>query len=467
MDTQSGSVPAGLYGAFRSNGAPTYYAENHTPWHADILEAGIIFAGCILAVAFLCILPGIQGKSRWFTCIWIVLGVCVGTTILVTNYSAEWETAEILTTTKYKAGTGQDITAKVGIHIGLRGINVTLKGEPVHQLNETINYNEHFSWTWHQGRLGFGPFASQFNQDYRAAQFRGLPLPILWIAEYFTLDGEDIRWGRFYREAGLFAHMCLWLAFAFWILGNVMLFILIRYASYLIVLTGISMCTTNIIKYCIRNPLDLAIPFSAEHILVVHFGAAFWLCLVTGIMCIVCGLVILILDLRLPFATASFFGMDILQDERLLQTEHSSLTNDSFGSGASTSTKDSDLTEIVEVGSNGEVIRKIDVRPAGAPKAGSDVKNLRKENLDDVLCDNGWTDIDTSSESDLDPTDDEWDYPVQNPEKKPASKGLIQRFQKRRRVPSAKPNRRSRISPQSNKSNQIKEVDSELPRWKF
>ena len=31
-------------------------------------------------------------------------------------------------------------------------------GEPEKQLNETINYNEHFSWEWRQGRLGFGPF---------------------------------------------------------------------------------------------------------------------------------------------------------------------------------------------------------------------------------------------------------------------------------------------------------------------
>ena len=52
--------------------------------------------------------------------------------------------------------------------------------------------------------------ASEFNQEYRAAQFRGVPLPILWIAEYFTFDGEGIRWGRLYRESGLYAHMLLW-----------------------------------------------------------------------------------------------------------------------------------------------------------------------------------------------------------------------------------------------------------------
>ena len=63
MDQQSGSVSSGLYDAFRINGAPTYYDEIRSAWHADILESGFIFAGCILAVSLLCVLPGIHGKS--------------------------------------------------------------------------------------------------------------------------------------------------------------------------------------------------------------------------------------------------------------------------------------------------------------------------------------------------------------------------------------------------------------------
>ena len=40
-----------------------------------------------------------------------------------------WEVAEVSTETKYKAGTGEEIHANVGVQIGLRGINVTLKGQ--------------------------------------------------------------------------------------------------------------------------------------------------------------------------------------------------------------------------------------------------------------------------------------------------------------------------------------------------
>ena len=42
-----------------------------------------------------------------------------------------WEVAEVTTATKYKAGTGQEIEANVGVQIGLRGINITLKGQRV------------------------------------------------------------------------------------------------------------------------------------------------------------------------------------------------------------------------------------------------------------------------------------------------------------------------------------------------
>jgi len=46
----------------------------------------------------------------------------------VSQFSDRWETAEVDAYTKYKAGTGADIKAKIGLHIGLKGVNITLKG---------------------------------------------------------------------------------------------------------------------------------------------------------------------------------------------------------------------------------------------------------------------------------------------------------------------------------------------------
>ena len=51
------------------------------------------------------------------------------------------------------------------------------------------------------------------NQKFREWQFRGYPQIITELAEYFTLDAEDIRWQRWYRIAGWYAHIALWFAF--------------------------------------------------------------------------------------------------------------------------------------------------------------------------------------------------------------------------------------------------------------
>lgn len=157
----------------------------------------------------------------------------VGAVILVCSFGYEWYTDEVCVKTQYKGYVSpinrpQDIEAEVGVHIGLRGFNVTLREisyascsgngsleaeeyKPPFE-GETINYNEAFRWNnpWAQGRLGFGQFSGRVARDFREHEARGLPYPILWIAEYFTLDGEQIRWGRKFRLAGWYAHIFLW-----------------------------------------------------------------------------------------------------------------------------------------------------------------------------------------------------------------------------------------------------------------
>ncbi|XP_048744080.1 dual oxidase maturation factor 1-like isoform X2 [Ostrea edulis] len=308
----------GLFDAFRSNGAPTYYESNKTPFMADILESGLIYAFVIVAFSFFIILPGIRGKERIFVLIRVTVTLFIGGVIMLTNFGYEWEVAEAKNVkTKYKAGSAGEITADISVYMGLRGINVTLKAEDGNRgpFNETINYNEHFDWRWEQGRLGFGIFAGRFNQEFRAAQFRGTPLPIIWIAEYFTFDGEGIRWGRHYRQAGWYAHIMMWLALPLWVLTIVLFFILLKYGAYFLMLTGGVMVIANILWASIRNVNELIIPFSAEHKLEFHFGPSFYLNLITGLLCVVLGAVIWILDLRFPEVVTNFFGVDPLQDD--------------------------------------------------------------------------------------------------------------------------------------------------------
>ncbi|XP_070539714.1 dual oxidase maturation factor 1-like [Ptychodera flava] len=297
-----------LFTAFRHGDAPTLYGENRTAVSADILEAGLIFCTCIIATAYLLILPGIRGRKRIYGAVRGLLAIYIGAIILIANFGQEWEVSEIHTKTEYKAATDKDIEAEVGVKIGLRSVNITLKGTPEKQLNEQINYNERFSWapTWDQGRLFYGPWGGQVNQEFRAAQYRGLPYPILWIAEYFTIDGENLRWGRSYRMSGYYAHILLWTAFPTWIIANILLFMVINYAAYCMILTGIWMLLANLMYWILRWGPMLRIPF-ADGVLDFHFGWSFWITFATGIICLVYGSTVLVCNKLWPEKVADFF----------------------------------------------------------------------------------------------------------------------------------------------------------------
>ncbi|KAL3875857.1 hypothetical protein ACJMK2_033768 [Sinanodonta woodiana] len=311
-----------LYSAFRTHGGPTLYPEIKTAWQADILGSGLIYAFCILAVSFIVIIPGIKGKESVFTIARVLTTLFIGAVILLTNFGYTWDTADMSTHTKYKAGISNGIQADVKVFIGLRGINITLKGKPEHQLNETINYNEHFSWEGAQGRFGYGPYASRINQEYRAAQFRGLPQPILWIAEYFVFDEEGVRWGRFYRTAGFYSEILLWLAFALWLLANILFFVNLRYAAYVLGLCGACMVGAILVWSNVRNPFELMIPFTDKDILKFSYGGSFWICMTTGILTIGVAFVVWIVNWKSPLTAAAFFGIDVPWNQRKDKNDH-------------------------------------------------------------------------------------------------------------------------------------------------
>lgn len=65
---------------------------------------------------------------------------------------------------------------------------------------EDISFNERFSW------LG----AHEMGESYQAALYRGMPFPILTVAEYFSLGQEGFAWGGQYRAAGYYGSIFLW-----------------------------------------------------------------------------------------------------------------------------------------------------------------------------------------------------------------------------------------------------------------
>jgi dual oxidase maturation factor 1 len=93
------------------------------------------------------------------------------------------------------------IQARIGVHIGLVHVNITLTG--LSSENSTapdIDFNERFNWNQ----------ANEMGNSYKCALKRGLPYPILTVAEYFSLGEEGFAWGGQYRAAGYYASIWLW-----------------------------------------------------------------------------------------------------------------------------------------------------------------------------------------------------------------------------------------------------------------
>ncbi|XP_033330023.1 dual oxidase maturation factor 1 [Megalopta genalis] len=313
----------------RKNGFPARYSPNETPVIFDITETIIILIFVIISISYLSIIPSYRKRQSIYVCIKVTFSITIGCSLLVNNFGQEWEVSTIRTKTPYKAGSGHEIDAVIGVKIGLRSLNVTLretgKQERPYE-KETINYNERFWWTWDQGKFGFGPQAGLLQRNFRDAQRRGTPIPILLVVEYFVIDGEGIRFGRFYRTAGWYCHILLWTGFATWILAIIFLQSTARYAGYFLWITGGLQILTCIVWCYFHNPTPLVIPFEKECIRL-YFGRHFWMTLSCGMLCILLAAILVYMDLRYPNELSIFLDTDPLNQYDECVVECSSFEN--------------------------------------------------------------------------------------------------------------------------------------------
>ena len=186
-------------------------------------------------------------------------------------YGTSWHVGKGEVTTSYKAFSKQKINANMEISIGLYHMNVTLHAMPKDEHSMDINYNEMFEWAR----------STDMREQYRAALMKGLPYPILTVAEYFSINTEMLDCGFHYRSAGYYAYVTLIAALVSWILMNLMLVNIPRYGGYLMIVTGFLLCWAATI-YCLLMPsLPLLIRFE-DTIISFHFGWCFWMVSITG-----------------------------------------------------------------------------------------------------------------------------------------------------------------------------------------
>ncbi|KAH0955029.1 hypothetical protein HN011_004642 [Eciton burchellii] len=291
---------------------PKIYSEQHTPVTVDVTEITFIGIFIIIAISFAIIIPSYRKKQSINVTIKIGFSLLIGCLLIIENFGQEWEYGCTKSKTPYRAGVGQQIEAEIAVKIGLRSVNITLKAKPEEGTllaKETINYNERFPWTWDQGIFGFGPYAGLLQRTFREGQKKGLPIPILWIAEYFIIDGEGIRFGRFYRTAGWYCHILLWTAFACWLLANIYLQCVVRYTAYLIGIIGGLQLLTCIVWVFIHNPTPLMIPFE-DGTIKMALGLHFWMTFGCGLFCLLLAIMMVYMDLYYSNTLSTFLGID-------------------------------------------------------------------------------------------------------------------------------------------------------------
>lgn len=215
--------------------------------------------------------------------------------------------------TPYKAFSREKLPARIGAHIGLMHVNVTLEALPIGNWTPPdIDYNERFSWNE----------ADDMGNSYREAIRRGLPYPILTVAEYFSLGQEGFAWGGRYRAAGYYASILLWASFASWILMNLLLVSVPRYGAYTMSLNGFLLICTAVGYYLMLPVHPLTIIMEGGR-LEFHLGWCFWLVLIVGVVCFLVGAVISTIDLVWPhtFSTILEVYFDTPYDRHVILEE--------------------------------------------------------------------------------------------------------------------------------------------------
>ncbi|XP_001518653.2 dual oxidase maturation factor 2 [Ornithorhynchus anatinus] len=278
------------------NGVLPFYPQPRHPAGVPVPLLVVIIVFLALAASFLFILPGVRGRARWFWLVRILLSLFIGAEIVAVNFSGEWAVGRVSANTTYKAFSAARVSVDIGLQVGLSGINITLKGTPVHQLNETIDYNERFDW-----RLG-----ENYEEAYEAGLEKGLPDPVLYLAEKFS-PPSPCGLHQQYRLAGHYASATLWVAFCFWLLSNVLLSLPApHYGGFTLLAAGAFLIFTilSFVSASATCPLRLG-----PATLTTSYGVAFWITLATGLLCFVLGGAVLGLHRARPGGLRAFLDL--------------------------------------------------------------------------------------------------------------------------------------------------------------
>ncbi|XP_033724630.1 dual oxidase maturation factor 1-like [Pecten maximus] len=284
--------------AFRGEYGFTYYGEKRTAVTTDVSLAAVIYACALISLATLIAAAGIRGKERWYTLLRVLYSLAVGSTIILSIFGYCWMEGSSKVKAPYIYRSGAKIEGEVGVIIGLRKINITLKGMFESGGGE-VSYNEEIKLDG----------VTVPNWELKECLTRGLPDPVVAIVEYLATDQGGLRWGRGFTMAGYIAHILLWTSFSFWFLANILLCSVVFYGAALYTLTGICMILSNISYHVLQPTRDMRM-LCSDSDFTIKYGICFWAVFAVGVITTVVGLGMILMDYLNPKLLATFFMID-------------------------------------------------------------------------------------------------------------------------------------------------------------
>uniref|UniRef100_A0A8B9E9C2 Dual oxidase maturation factor 1 n=1 Tax=Anser cygnoides TaxID=8845 RepID=A0A8B9E9C2_ANSCY len=236
------------------NGSFPFYPGTNACFPFNTTSAVIASVFLSALATSIIILPGIRGKGRLFWLLRVMMGLFIGAVVL---------------------------------------------RNPVNQVNETINYNEHFAWS----------FDADYDHSYSEGLEKGLPSPILYVVEKFTTE-SPCNMHRQYRISGHYASITLWMALCTWLI-SILLFSMpiLLYGGYMLLLTAALILFSLLFFVTARNTPKCPIQFGPAS-LKTDYGGSFWLTLATGLLCLLLGLGVIILNSVRPQKLKLVFNLD-------------------------------------------------------------------------------------------------------------------------------------------------------------
>ncbi|XP_076455957.1 dual oxidase maturation factor 1-like isoform X2 [Babylonia areolata] len=293
--------------AFRNEYGFTWYGDNRTPVTFDFPLVTVTYLCAVLGVATLISSLGIRGRERWATTLRASYGVGIASIILVCLVGHDWLVGQTEVKTYYLYRSDNYFRGSVGLRIALHGCNVTLEGYYTGVNGEGhVSYAESMEWR----DYGREP------ETITPYLEKGLPHPVLTVLDFLSADGGGLRWGRNFHSAGYFACALLWTAFAFWIVSNVLLMSVVCYGAFMFFLTGVAMVLSCVVYHVCRPPHPLHVHFG-DSVLTTSYGWCFWLMLASGIVTLVLGALLFVLDHMFHEKVSEFFILENLDEDDL------------------------------------------------------------------------------------------------------------------------------------------------------